>query len=136
MLPENSSIVKFLCTLGIDWPTSPACWTNEGREEKIQEALEKSPYREREIERDGRMSGGPGRKKADKGENEGAVRINLKRVFQDEGLQGYDPSLGTCTGKVRPSNHVLNQGCPNSVLKGKERWKTSALEDRIWATLF
>lgn len=30
-------------------------------------------------------------------ENEGALRVNLKRVFQEEGLLGYDPSLGTCT---------------------------------------
>ncbi|XP_061636490.1 DALR anticodon-binding domain-containing protein 3 [Phyllopteryx taeniolatus] len=97
LLLEDSSIIKFLRTLGIDWPTFPANWTNEEREEKIQEALEKSVYREREIEGGRRTSGGPGRKKADKGENDGAVRINLKRVFQDEGLLGYDPSLGTCT---------------------------------------
>ncbi|XP_037133365.1 DALR anticodon-binding domain-containing protein 3 [Syngnathus acus] len=106
LLPEDSSIVKFLRTLGIDWPTFPAYWTNEEREAKIQEALENSTYREREIERDRRMSGGPGRKKADKSENEGAVRINLKRVFQEEGLQGYDPSLGTCTVHRESVSHL------------------------------
>ncbi|XP_077571648.1 DALR anticodon-binding domain-containing protein 3 [Stigmatopora nigra] len=97
LLPKDSVIVNFLRTLGIDWPTFPDNWTNEEREEKIQDALEKSAYREKEIEKDRRMNGGPGKKKADKVENEGAIRINLKRVFQDEGLQGYDPSLGTCT---------------------------------------
>eukprot|EP00064_Thunnus_orientalis_P019483 superscaffoldBa00004889_g19602 len=95
-LPEDSDIITFLRTLGLDWPTSPANWTNEQREEKIQEALENSPYRERENERGRRTSGGGGRK-AEDGENEGALRINLKRVFQEEGLLGYDPSLGTCT---------------------------------------
>ncbi|XP_057685946.1 DALR anticodon-binding domain-containing protein 3 [Corythoichthys intestinalis] len=97
LLPEESVIVNFLRTLGIDWPIFPANWTNEEREEKIQEALEKSAYREREIERDRRTNGGPGKKKPDKVENEGAIKINVKRVIQDEGLQGYDPSLGTCT---------------------------------------
>nr|XP_057940765.1 DALR anticodon-binding domain-containing protein 3 [Doryrhamphus excisus] len=97
LIPEDNDMVNFLRTLGIDWPTSPANWTNEEAEEKIQEALEKSMYRERETERGRRTSGGGGRKKTEEGENEAAVRINLKRVFQDEGLQGYDPSLGTCT---------------------------------------
>ncbi|XP_042264932.1 DALR anticodon-binding domain-containing protein 3 isoform X2 [Thunnus maccoyii] len=96
-LPEDSDIITFLRTLGLDWPTSPANWTNEQREEKIQEALENSPYRERENERGRRTSGGGGGRKAEDGENEGALRINLKRVFQEEGLLGYDPSLGTCT---------------------------------------
>lgn len=96
-LPEDSDIIAFLRALGINWPTEPATWTNEEREEKIQAALENSPYRERETERGRRPSGGGGRK-ADEGENEDALRVNLKRVFQEEGLQGYDPSLGTCTG--------------------------------------
>lgn len=95
-LPEDSDIIAFLRALGIAWPTSPANWTNEEREEKIHKALENSPYRERGTERGRRTSGGGGRK-AEEGENEGAVRINLKRVFQEEGLLGYDPSLGTCT---------------------------------------
>lgn len=95
-LPEDSDIISFLRALGIDWPTAPANWTNEEREEKIQDSLEKSQYREREMERGRRTSGGGGRK-AEEGENEGALRINLKRVFQEEGLPGYDPSLGTCT---------------------------------------
>ncbi|XP_054653263.1 DALR anticodon-binding domain-containing protein 3 isoform X3 [Dunckerocampus dactyliophorus] len=97
LIPEDSDMVSFLRTLDIDWPTSPANWTNEEGEEKIQEALEKSTYRERETERGRRTSGGGGRKNTEEGENEAAVRVNLKRVFQDEGLQGYDPSLGTCT---------------------------------------
>ncbi|XP_035513036.1 DALR anticodon-binding domain-containing protein 3 [Morone saxatilis] len=98
-LPEDSDIITFLRALGIDWPTAPANWTNEKREEKIQEALESSPYRERETERGRRTSGGGGGggRKAEEGENEGALRVNLKRVFQEEGLLGYDPSLGTCT---------------------------------------
>ncbi|XP_061760842.1 DALR anticodon-binding domain-containing protein 3 [Nerophis ophidion] len=97
VLPEDGDTVNFLRSLGIDWPTCPADWTNKEREEKIQEALEKSAYRERETESGRKTSAGRGRKKADEGENEAAVRVNLKRVFQDEGLQGYDPSLGTCT---------------------------------------
>ena len=102
MLPEDSDIITFLRTLGLDWPTAPANCTNEEREEKIQEALENSPYRERETERGRRTSGGGGGggRKAEEGENEGALRINLKRVFQEEGLLGYDPSLGTCTGET------------------------------------
>ncbi|KAM7412299.1 hypothetical protein PAMA_021991 [Pampus argenteus] len=99
-LPEDSDIITFLRTLGLDWPTAPANWTNEEREEKLQEALENSPYRERETERGRRTSGGGGGgggRKAEEGENEGALRVNLKRVFQEEGLLGYDPSLGTCT---------------------------------------
>ncbi|KAJ4934747.1 hypothetical protein JOQ06_007530 [Pogonophryne albipinna] len=51
-LPEDSDIITFLRALGIDWLTAPANWTNEEREEKIQE---------------------------------------------EEGLLGYDPSIGTCT---------------------------------------
>ncbi|TMS16210.1 DALR anticodon-binding domain-containing protein 3, partial [Larimichthys crocea] len=50
-LPEDSDIIAFLRALGIDWPTTPANWTNEEREEKIQEALENSVYRERETEK-------------------------------------------------------------------------------------
>uniref|UniRef100_A0A3Q3QUJ0 DALR anticodon binding domain-containing protein n=1 Tax=Monopterus albus TaxID=43700 RepID=A0A3Q3QUJ0_MONAL len=95
-VPEDSDIIAFLRALGIDWPTAPANWTNEEREEKIQEALENSPYRERETERGRRTSGG-GVRKAEEGEKEGVLRVNLKRVFLEEGLQGYDPSLGTCT---------------------------------------
>ncbi|XP_069549975.1 DALR anticodon-binding domain-containing protein 3 [Brachyistius frenatus] len=99
-LPEDSDIITFLRDFGIDWPTAPANWTNEEREEKVQEVLENSPYRERETERGRRTSGGGGGgggRKAEEGENEGALRVNLKRVFQEEGLLGYDPSLGTCT---------------------------------------
>lgn len=94
-------MITFLQALGINWPAAPANWTNEEKEEKLQEALENSPYRERETERGRRTSGGGGGggRKAEEGENEGELRVNLKRVFQEEGLLGYDPSLGTCTGE-------------------------------------
>ncbi|KAG8002830.1 DALR anticodon-binding domain-containing protein 3, partial [Nibea albiflora] len=98
--PKTATFITFLRALGIDWPTTPANWTNEEREEKIQEALENSVYRERETEKSRRTSGGGGGggggRKVEE-ENEGALRVNLKRVFQEEGLLGYDPSLGTCT---------------------------------------
>ncbi|XP_014887897.1 DALR anticodon-binding domain-containing protein 3 [Poecilia latipinna] len=94
-LPEDSDVAAFLQALGIDWPTAPANCANDEREEKIQKALENSPYRERGTERGRRTSGGGGRKAAEE-ENEGGLRINLKRVFQEEGLLGYDPTLGTC----------------------------------------
>nr|XP_046196779.1 DALR anticodon-binding domain-containing protein 3-like [Oncorhynchus gorbuscha] len=31
------------------------------------------------------------------GDKEEMLRVNLKRVFQEEQLPGYDPSLGSCT---------------------------------------
>ncbi|KTG42066.1 hypothetical protein cypCar_00015075 [Cyprinus carpio] len=95
-LPQDSDIVNFLKTLGIDWPTVPVSWTNEDREEKMKKALENSTYRDREIERGKRRSRGEkieGEKRGIKEE----VRINLKQVVQDENVQGYDPSLGSCT---------------------------------------
>lgn len=98
-LPQESDIVNFLKTLGIDWPTVPVSWTNEDREEKMKKALENSTYRDREMERGKRRSRGEeieGEKRGIKEE----VRINLKQVVQDENLQGYDPSLGTCTGEL------------------------------------
>uniref|UniRef100_A0A3Q3XFK4 DALR anticodon binding domain-containing protein n=1 Tax=Mola mola TaxID=94237 RepID=A0A3Q3XFK4_MOLML len=94
MLPEDCEMITFLQALGINWPKAPANWTNEEQEDKVQEALESSPYREREKERGRRTRE---RRKAEEGENKGALRVNLKRVFQEEGLLGYDPSLGTCT---------------------------------------
>lgn len=90
-------MVTFLQSLGIDWPTAPTSWSNEEREEKTLEALENSAYREKEVERSRRTSGGGG-SSAEEGETEGVLRVNLKRVFQEEGLLGYDPSIGTCTG--------------------------------------
>lgn len=105
-LPESSEMIVFLQALGVSWPTVPGSWTNAEREEKMQEALANCPYRERELERSRRTSGG-GRRKAEKEveeeeeENKEALRVNLKRVFQEEGLLGYDPSLGTCTGDIR-----------------------------------
>ncbi|XP_037540905.1 DALR anticodon-binding domain-containing protein 3 [Nematolebias whitei] len=99
-LPEDSDVVSFLRALGIDWPTAPAEWSNEEREEKLLKVLENSPYRERETERGRRTSGGGGRKaegEEEKEEREGVLRINLKQVFQEKGLLGYDPTLGSCT---------------------------------------
>ncbi|XP_046872851.1 DALR anticodon-binding domain-containing protein 3 [Hypomesus transpacificus] len=92
-LPEGSDTIVFLRMLGIDWPTVPSSWTNEDREERLLGALRSSPYRD--VESEGRREG-PGRK-VEEGENERSLRVNLKRVFQEEGLLGYDPSLGTCT---------------------------------------
>lgn len=99
-LPDNSKMVTFLQTLGIDWPTAPTSWSNEEREERILEALENSSYREKTTERGRRTSGG-GESSAEEGEIEGAFRLNLKKVFQEEGLLGYDPSIGTCTGAAK-----------------------------------
>ncbi|KAM4571500.1 DALR anticodon-binding domain-containing protein 3 [Fundulus diaphanus] len=94
-LPEDSDVAAFLRALGIDWPTAQANWTNDEREEKIQKVLENSPYRERGTGSGRRSSGGGGRKAVEE-ENEGGLRINLKQVFQEEGMLGYDPTLGTC----------------------------------------
>ncbi len=112
-LPEDSDIITFLRALGIDWPTAPANWTNEEREEKIQEALENSLYRQRETER-GRRTSGEGRRKAEEEDNEGVLRVNLKRVFQEEGLLGYDPSLGTCTGEVARGHYFPSSSSDQS----------------------
>ncbi|XP_061591047.1 DALR anticodon-binding domain-containing protein 3 [Cololabis saira] len=95
-VPEDSDIITFLRAIGVDWPTAPANCTSEEQEEKVFKALESSSYRERGTERGRRTSGGGGKKTED-GESEDVFRINLKRVFQEEGLLGYDPSLGTCT---------------------------------------
>ncbi|XP_068188199.1 DALR anticodon-binding domain-containing protein 3 [Antennarius striatus] len=96
LLLEESDIITLLRALGINWPTAPAKWTNEEREEQILEALRTSSYRERETQRGRRVSGGGQRKVEDEADEE-ALKVNLKRVFQEEGLLGYDPSLGTCT---------------------------------------
>lgn len=104
-LPESSEMIVFLQALGVSWPTVPGSWSNGEREEKIQEALVNCAYRERGVERNRRTSG-EGRRKAEKEvveekeENKEGIRVNLKRVFQEEGLLGYDPSLGTCTGDI------------------------------------
>ena len=104
--------MAFLHTLGVDWPTVPAGWSAAEQEGKVQEALAGSPYRE-EDEPGQRSSGGRGSREEEEeeqeeegrqggeGEKDGALRVNLKRVFQEEGLAGYDPSLGTCTGEQR-----------------------------------
>lgn len=98
-LPQESDIVNFLKTLGIDWPTVPVSWTNEDREEKMKKALENSAYRDRETEKGKRRSRGEEIEGEKRGIKED-VRINLKQVVQDENLHGYDPSLGTCTGEL------------------------------------
>lgn len=59
----------------------------------MRNALVNCSYRETDGERG---------KRASKGEDGGMmeeVRINLKRVMEDVELQGYDPTLGTCTGE-------------------------------------
>lgn len=98
-LPEDSDIVSFLKALGVDWSTVPGSWSNEEREQKVLEELRRSPHRERECGREQRRSTG---EDTDMGKprDGGEVKINLKEVVQEQGLQGYDPSLGTCTGKV------------------------------------
>lgn len=130
-LPEDSDVITFLKALGIDWPTAPANWTNEGQEEKIQELLENSLYRERETERGRRTSGGEGGAagKAEEGENEEVLRVNLKRVFQEEGLQGYDPSLGTCRGKDGPTGATLENQVITQVKVGKISMDIIRLQD-------
>ncbi|KAK7884625.1 hypothetical protein WMY93_027748 [Mugilogobius chulae] len=92
-LAEDSDIICFLETLGVDWPTVPASWTNENGEQRIKEELENCLYREDESVKGRRVSGG--RRESD--ESNGAVKINLTRVVQEQGLLGYDPSIGTCT---------------------------------------
>lgn len=92
-LPEDSEIISFLRILGIDWPAASVGWTSDERQEKMRNALENCSYRETDGERAKRPS---------KGEDGGMteeVRINLKRVMEDVELQGYDPTLGTCTGE-------------------------------------
>ncbi|XP_076860058.1 DALR anticodon-binding domain-containing protein 3 isoform X2 [Brachyhypopomus gauderio] len=94
-LPEESDINSFLRTLGVDWPAESIGWTSEEREEKMRNSLENCAYREREKEREKRWSR-EGMEAGHGGRRE-EVRINLKRVMEEMHLQGYDPSLGTCT---------------------------------------
>ncbi|KAL1021374.1 hypothetical protein UPYG_G00012480 [Umbra pygmaea] len=103
VLPEESDIIVFLRMLGVDWPTVPVSWTNDEREEKMFEALQLSQYRERE-ENDARRRESE-EQKVD-GEKEEVLRVNLKRVFQEEELPGYDPSLGTCTVQRDSVSHL------------------------------
>ncbi|TNN64685.1 DALR anticodon-binding domain-containing protein 3 [Liparis tanakae] len=142
-LPEDSDIFTFLQALGIDWPTAPANWSNEEREEKIQETLENSPYRERETERGRRTSGGGGeeegeggrrRRKAEEGENEEALRVNLKRVFQEEGLLGYDPSLGTCIVHRDSVSHLAQLDLATADCTAEKRSDEGGLRDEVWGS--
>eukprot|EP00063_Salmo_salar_P026955 XP_014001790.1 PREDICTED: DALR anticodon-binding domain-containing protein 3 isoform X1 [Salmo salar] len=104
VLPEDSNIIVFLRVLGVDWPSVPVSWTNDEREEKMLEALQNSPYKERE-ETDGGRRESEGKKM--EGEKErGTLRVNLKRVLQEEQLPGYDPSLGTCTVQRDSVSHL------------------------------
>lgn len=97
-LPEDGDIINFIKALGVDWPTVPVSWSNEGREQKVLEDLRSSPYREMECEKEKtRRNGEETEEEEHRVERE--VKINLKEVVQEQGLQGYDPSLGTCTGK-------------------------------------
>lgn len=89
-LPEDCDIISFLRTLGVDWPSVPGDWTNEEREQRMREELEKSMFRESEPDKTRRASVG-------RRESDGAIRVNLTRVVQEQGLMGYDPSIGTCT---------------------------------------
>ncbi|KAJ8265135.1 hypothetical protein COCON_G00142340 [Conger conger] len=99
VLPEGCEIIVFLKLLGIDWSTVPASSTNDQREEELWEALLNSPYREREqeTEKEKSSSQGKGMVNGRSGEENVAVKINLKRVVEEKRLQGYDPNLGTCT---------------------------------------
>uniref|UniRef100_A0A672FVI9 DALR anticodon binding domain-containing protein n=1 Tax=Salarias fasciatus TaxID=181472 RepID=A0A672FVI9_SALFA len=116
ILPEDSDIISFLRALGIDWPTGPADRTSEEREEKIQEALKSSPYREKETERGRRASGGGGRK-AEEGEDGDLLRINLKRVAmvtalhvtscQDEFRQQQIAMLWRASGATHTQRHLV-----------------------------
>nr|XP_046199377.1 DALR anticodon-binding domain-containing protein 3 [Oncorhynchus gorbuscha] len=104
VLPEDSNIIVFLRILGVDWPSVPVSWTNDEREEKMLEALQNSPYKEREETDGGRRET---EEKKMEGEKEwGTLRVNLKRVFQEEQLPGYDPSLGTCTVQRDSVSHL------------------------------
>lgn len=98
-LPEDSDIVSFLKALGVDWPTVPGSWSNEEREQRVLEELRSSPHRERERGREQRRSRGEDAH-TERPRDGDEVKINLKEVVQEQGLQGYDPSLGTCTGKA------------------------------------
>nr|XP_029477201.1 DALR anticodon-binding domain-containing protein 3-like [Oncorhynchus nerka] len=113
VLPEESDIIVFLRLLGIDWPTVPISWTNDEREENILEALQNSPYREREETDEGRRES---KGKNTDGDKEEMLRVNLKRVFQEEQLPGYDPSLGSCTGETNNID-LLTWGLVVNVLK-------------------
>ncbi|XP_030216464.1 DALR anticodon-binding domain-containing protein 3 [Gadus morhua] len=115
VLPEGSGVTAFLHTLGVDWPTVPASWSGAQREEKVQEALAGSPYREEDVPGQRRGGGGSRGEEEEEEEEEeqqggrekdGALRVNLKRVFQEEGLAGYDPSLGTCTVQRDSVSHL------------------------------
>ncbi|KAG7263640.1 hypothetical protein CRUP_032040 [Coryphaenoides rupestris] len=86
VLPEGSDITAFLHTLGVDWPTVPAGWSST--EEKVQEALAASPYREEEDPSQRSSGGGGGggggrgsqtEQQEGGGEKDGALRVNLKR---------------------------------------------------------
>ncbi|XP_012689948.2 DALR anticodon-binding domain-containing protein 3 isoform X2 [Clupea harengus] len=104
-LPEDGDIINFIKALGVDWPTVPVSWSNEGREQKVLEDLRSSPYREMECEKEKtRRNGEETEEEEHRVERE--VKINLKEVVQEQGLQGYDPSLGTCTVQRETIAHL------------------------------
>ncbi|XP_063065375.1 DALR anticodon-binding domain-containing protein 3 [Engraulis encrasicolus] len=103
-LPEGGDVINFLKVLGVDWPTVPASWTNEEQEQKVLEDLQRSPFRERENEKDRRRRSrgeeterGGEKRGEERVEEEAEVKINLKEVVQEQVFLGYDPSLGSCT---------------------------------------
>lgn len=101
VLPEGCEISVFLKLLGIDWSTAPVSSTNNQSEEELWEALLNSSCREREEETEKEKSNSEGKGMVNErsGEENVAVKINLKRVVEEKRLQGYDPNLGTYTGE-------------------------------------
>uniref|UniRef100_A0A8C9TVF7 DALR anticodon binding domain containing 3 n=1 Tax=Scleropages formosus TaxID=113540 RepID=A0A8C9TVF7_SCLFO len=93
VLPEGDDIIRFLGSLGVDWPTGPEGSANDQREEAVWEALRWSPHREPEE----RRSDGAEENGERPGGGAGPVRINLREAVQQKSLQGYDPNLGVCT---------------------------------------
>ncbi|KAL2103857.1 hypothetical protein ACEWY4_000725 [Coilia grayii] len=104
-LPEGCDVINFLKVLGVDWPTMPVSWSNEEREQKVLEDLRRSAYRERESEKEKRRSRGEEMERENE-RVESDVKINLKEVVQEQGLLGYDPSLGTCTVQREAIAHL------------------------------
>ncbi|KAG5838438.1 hypothetical protein ANANG_G00223710 [Anguilla anguilla] len=99
VLQEGSEIIVFLKLLGMDWSTVPVSSDNDQREEELWEVLLNSPYREseEEMEKEKSRNEGKGIVNERSREENLAVKINLKRVVEENRLQGYDPNLGTYT---------------------------------------
>nr|XP_015203566.1 PREDICTED: DALR anticodon-binding domain-containing protein 3 [Lepisosteus oculatus] len=91
VLEEGSDIISFLRLLGVDWPTVSTGWTNRETEQALWEALLKSPYAEEAGAGDLEAAGGASSEKVGR-----RIRVDIRRVIQEQRLQGYDPSLTTC----------------------------------------